>query len=177
MQPCHGAPPHPSAAGSSHFWMQYSGTPGAAPCGHARPCHVQVPVQLMGSAYGWPFAGSSLHTAAPYGQFAQPWTPPMQCQGCSGRHHTAEPEKKRELNEAYCLVDKEGKLKPFSSVSQLSGRSYEGMISMICTRVVVLGHSVQSIFKRRRNESVWRKAGVQSQNSCDRLSLTMLGMQ
>ena len=42
---------------------------------------------------------------------------------------TAEPEQKRELNLAYCLKDKDGT--PFSSVSQISGRSYEGMLSSI----------------------------------------------
>lgn len=55
----------------------------------------------------------------------------MQFQGYSGCRPTAGPEQKRELNEAYCLVDKEGKPKPFSSVSQLSGRSYEDMLSKI----------------------------------------------
>ena len=75
--------------------------------------------------------GSSWDTAAPCEQFAQPWTTPMQFQGYSVCHPTAEPEQKRELNEAYCLVDKEGKPKSFSSVSQLSGRSYEDMLSKI----------------------------------------------
>ena len=74
---------------------------------------------------------NSLGPLQPTAPHLQHWTTPMQFQGCSGRHHTAEPEKKRELNEAYCLVDKEGKLKPFSSVSQLSGGSYEGMLSKI----------------------------------------------
>ena len=123
MQPCHGAPPHQSAAGSSHFWV-YSGPP----CAAAQPCHVQVPAQFMGPAYGQPFTGSFWHTAAPYGQ---PWTTPPQFQGCSGRRPTAEPEQKRELNPAYCLRDKDGTLKPFSSVSQISGKSYEGMLSLI----------------------------------------------
>ena len=123
MQPCHGAPPHQSAAGSSPFWV-YSGPP----CAAAQPCHVQVPAQFMGTAYGQPFTGSFWHTAAPYGQ---PWTTPPQFQGCSGCRPTAEPEQKRKLNPAYCLRDKDGTLKPFSSVSQISGRSYEGMLSSI----------------------------------------------
>ena len=130
MQPCHGAPPHQSAAGSSHFWVPYSGPP----CAAAQPCHLQVPAQFMGTAYRQPFTGSSWHTAAPYGQ---PWTTPMQFQGCSGCRPTAEPEQKRELDTTYCLRDKDGTLKPFSSVSQISGRSYdsydsyEGMLSLI----------------------------------------------
>ena len=124
MQPCHGAPPHQSAAGSSHFWVPYSGPP----CAAAQPCHLQVPPQFMGTAYRQPFTGSSWHTAALYGQ---PWTTPMQFQGCSGCRPTAEPEQKRELNLAYCLKDKDGTPKPFSSVSQISGRSYEGMLSSI----------------------------------------------
>ena len=124
MQPCHGAPPHQSAAGSSHFWVPYSGPP----CAAAQPCHLQVPAQFMGTAYRQPFTGSSWHTAAPYGQS---WATPMQFQGCSGCRPTAEPEQKRKLNPAYCLRDKDGTLKPFSSVSQNSGRSYEGMLSLI----------------------------------------------
>ena len=124
MQPCHGAPPHQSAAGSSHFWAPYSGPP----CAAAQPCHLQVPPQFMGTAYRQPFTGSSWHTSALYGQ---PWTTPMQFQGCSGCRPTAEPERKRELNLAYCLKDKDGTPKPFSSVSQISGRSYEGMLSSI----------------------------------------------
>ena len=124
MQPCHGAPPHQSAAGSSHSWVPYSGPP----CAAAQPCHLQVPPQFMGTAYRQPFTGSSWHTAALYGQ---PWTTPMQFQGCSGCRPTAEPEQKRELNLAYCLKDKDGTPKPFSSVSQISGRSYEGMLSSI----------------------------------------------
>ena len=118
MHPCHGAPPHQSA-GSSNFWPQYSGTPYAASLqfhGHAQPCQ-QVPVQFMGTAYGPPHV--------------QPWTNPMLFQGCSGRRPTAEPEQKRELNPAYCLRDKDGTLKPFSSVSQISSKSYEGMLSLI----------------------------------------------
>ena len=122
MQPCHGAPPHQSA-GSSPFWV-YSGPP----CAAAQPCHVQVPAQFMGTAYGQPFTGSFWHTAAPYGQ---PWTTPPQFQGCSGRRPTAEPEQKRELNPAYCLIDEDGTLKPFSSASQISGRSHENMVSKI----------------------------------------------
>ena len=103
MQPCHGAPPHQSA-GSSHLWVPYSGPP----CAAAQPCHVQVPsvpVQFMGTAHGQPFAGAALwHTPALYGQ---PWTTP-QFQGCSGCRPTAEPEQKRELNPAYCLIDEDG---------------------------------------------------------------------
>ena len=124
MQPCHGAPPHQSAAGSSHFRVPYSGPP----CAAAQPCHLQVPPQFMGTAYRQPFTGSSWHTAALYGQ---PWTTPMQFQGCSGCRPTAEPEQKRELNPAYCLIDEDGTLKPFSSASQMSGRSHENMISKI----------------------------------------------
>jgi len=82
----------------------------------------------MGTAYGQPFTGSFWHTAAPYGQ---PWTTPPQFQGCSGRRPTAEPEQERELNPAYCLIDEDGTLKPFSSASQMSGRSHENMISKI----------------------------------------------
>ena len=118
MQPCHGAPPHQSA-GSSNFWPQYSGTPYAASLqfhGHAQPCQ-QVPVQFMGTAYGPPHV--------------QPWTNPMLFQGCSGRHPAAKPEQKRELNTAYCLIDEDGNDKPFSSISQISGRSHENMVSKI----------------------------------------------
>ena len=126
MQPCHGAPPHQSA-GSSHLWVPYSGPP----CAAAQPCHVQVPsvpVQFMGTAHGQPFTGAALwHTPAPYGQ---PWTTP-QFQGCSGCRPTAEPEQKRELNPAYCLIDEDGNDKPFSNISQISGRSYENMVSLI----------------------------------------------
>ena len=124
IMPCHGyhgALPHQSAA-SSHSWTQYSG-----PCGHAQPCQLQVPAQFVG-AHAVQYSLGPLQPPAPH---LQHWTTPMQFQGCSGRHHTAEPEQKRELNEAYCLVAKEGKLKPFSSVSQLSGGSYEGMLSKI----------------------------------------------
>ena len=125
MQPCHGAPPHQSA-GSSNFWPQYSGTPYAASLqfhGHAQPCQ-QVPVQFMGTAYG-----AYGQTAAPY---VQPWTNPL-FQGCSGRH-PAEPEQKREkreVNPAYCLTDEDGNDKPFSSITQISGKSYENMVSKI----------------------------------------------
>ena len=122
MQPCHGALPHQSAACSSHSWTQYSGIP----CGHAQPCQLQVPANFVVA-----HAQYSLGPLQPTAPHLQHWTTPMQFQGCSGPHHTAEPEQKRELNEAYCLVDKEGKLKPFSSVSQLSGGSYEGMLSNI----------------------------------------------
>ena len=122
MQPCHGALPHQSAACSSHSWTQYSGIP----CGHAQPCQLQVPAHFVVA-----HVQNSLGPLQPTAPHLQHWTTPMQFQGCSGRHHTAEPEKKRELNEAYCLVDKEGKLKPFSSVSQPSGGSYEGMLSKI----------------------------------------------
>ena len=118
MQPCHGAPPHQSA-GSSNFWTQYSGTPYAASLQfhrHAQPCQ-QVPAQFMGTAYGPPYA--------------QPWIAPMPFQGCSGRHPAAKPEQKRELNTAYCLLDEDGNDKPFSSISQISGRSYENMVSKI----------------------------------------------
>ena len=110
---------HRLTSRSSNFWPQYSGTPYAASLqfhGHAQPCQ-QVPVQFMGTAYGPPHV--------------QPWTNPMLFQGCSGRRPTAEPEQKRELNPAYCLRDKDGTLKPFSSVSQISGKSYEGMLSLI----------------------------------------------
>ena len=121
MQPCHGAPPHQSA-GSSNFWPQYSGTPYAASLqfhGHAQPCQ-QVPVQFMGTAYGPPHV--------------QPWTNPMLFQGCSGRHPAAKPEQKRELNTAYCLIDEDGNDTPFSSISQISGRSHENMVSKIFDR-------------------------------------------
>ena len=104
--------------------MPYSGPP----CGAAQPCHWQVPAQFMGTAYTPPFTDSSWHTAAPY---AQPWIAPMQFLGCSGRYPAAEREQKREVNTAYCLLDTDGTLKPFSSVSQISGRSYEGMLSKI----------------------------------------------
>ena len=118
MQPCRGAPPHQSA-GSSNFWTQYSGTPYAASLQfhrHAQPCQ-QVPAQFMGTAYGPPYV--------------QPWTAPMPFQGCSGRHPAAKPEQKRELNAAYCLLDEDVNDKPFSSISQISGRSYENMVSKI----------------------------------------------
>lgn len=48
-----------------------------------------------------------------------------------GRHPTAEPRQQRKLDKAYCLVDEEGNCKPFSSVSELSGRNYEGVVSKI----------------------------------------------
>ena len=122
MQPCHGALPHQWAA-SSHSCTQYSGIP----CGHAQPCQLQVPVQFVG-AHAVQYSLGPLQTTPPHLQHR---TTPMQFQGCSGRHHTAEPARKREINTAYCLVDKEGQLKPFSSVTQLSGGSYEGMLSMV----------------------------------------------
>ena len=123
MHPCHGAPPHQSA-GSSQFWVPYSG-----PCAAAQPCHLQVPAQYMDTAFRPPFTDSSWprHTPAPY---FQPWTTP-QFQGYSGCRPTAKPTQKRELNPAYCLLDRDGTPKPFSSVSQISGRSYEGMLSSI----------------------------------------------
>ena len=63
------------------------------------------------------------HPAAPSAQFAQ-------------SSHVAAPSEqlrqKRALDETYCLIDNDGNLRPFSSVSEISGENYEQMIFNIC---------------------------------------------
>ena len=62
------------------------------------------------------------HPAAPSAQFAQ-------------SSHVASPSEQlpqeRVLDKTYCLIDKDGSLKPFSSVSEISGQNYEQMMSTI----------------------------------------------
>ena len=63
------------------------------------------------------------HPAAPSAQFAQ-------------SSHVAAPSEqllqKRALDETYCLIDNDGNPRPFSSVSEISGKNYEQMIFKIC---------------------------------------------
>eukprot|EP00439_Symbiodinium_sp_Y106_P064638 s5639_g10.t1 len=103
---------HPSQPG-----MQYSGPPYWAP----ERQYVQSwhPEQL-----GAPWEQmQDWHPAAPSAQFAQ-------------SSHVASPSeqlrRERVLDETYCLIDNDGSLRPFSSVSEISGQNYEQMISTIC---------------------------------------------
>ena len=103
---------HPSQPG-----MQYSGPPYWAPeRQYVQPWH---PEQL-----GAPWEQmQDWHPAAPSAQFAQ-------------SSHVASPSeqlrRERVLDETYCLIDNDGSLRPFSSVSEISGQNYEQMISTIC---------------------------------------------
>ncbi|CAJ1408747.1 unnamed protein product [Effrenium voratum] len=69
---------------------------------------------------------------APPATFGQPSAfPPQQTLAFSGCRAAGKPARERQLDETYCLVGKDGRPKPFSSVSQISGGDYEGMISRI----------------------------------------------
>ncbi|CAE7336804.1 unnamed protein product, partial [Symbiodinium sp. CCMP2456] len=103
--------------------MQHSGMPyGALPTQYVQP---------------WPLAALPAHTSHPA---ASPWeiaqTSHRAAQPCHiGSQPTAQPEQKREPNPTYCMVDeKTGRFKSLSSISQVSGEKYEGMVSQIfCT--------------------------------------------
>ncbi|CAJ1388439.1 unnamed protein product [Effrenium voratum] len=69
---------------------------------------------------------------APPATFGQPSAfPPQQTLAFSGCRAAGKPARERQLDETYCLVGEDGRPKPFSSVSQISGGDYEGMISRI----------------------------------------------
>ncbi|CAJ1334471.1 unnamed protein product [Effrenium voratum] len=69
---------------------------------------------------------------APPATFGQPSAfPPQQTLAFSGCRAAGKPARERQLDETYCLVGKDRRPKPFSSVSQISGGDYEGMISCI----------------------------------------------
>ncbi|CAJ1415664.1 unnamed protein product [Effrenium voratum] len=114
--------PRRLAAHPSQPEMLYYGPSGQC----AQPLHFGPPAQF---AQPW-------HSAAPSGQFAQPVQFAQQPVQSAQRytlhsHPTAEPGQTRALDPTYCLLDERGNPKPFSSVSQVSGRNYEGMISSI----------------------------------------------
>ena len=103
---------HPSQPG-----MQYSGPPYWAPAmQYVQPWHPAQFGAPWEQMQGW-------HPAAPSAQFAQ-------------SSHVASPSeqlrRERVLDKTYCLIDKDGSLRPFSSVSAISGQNYEQMISTIC---------------------------------------------
>jgi len=103
---------HPSQPG-----MQYSGPPYWAPAmQYVQPWHPAQFGAPWEQMQGW-------HPAAPSAQFAQ-------------SSHVASPSeqlrRERVLDKTYCLIDKDGSLRPFSSVSEISGQNYEQMISTIC---------------------------------------------
>ena len=139
---------HPSQTG-----MQYPGPYGTPATQYAQHWHVAAPPGILATPpahFAQPshlaarseqfvqvwhpaqFAQPS-HRAAPSEQFAQLRRLPetVQTGGFFGSHPTAQPGQKRELVEEYCLIDEDGNRKPFSSVSQISGKNYEGMISNI----------------------------------------------
>ncbi|CAE7251997.1 unnamed protein product [Symbiodinium sp. CCMP2456] len=105
---------HPSQPG-----MQYSGPSYWTPGQYAQPWHFAPPAQFgtpWGQMQDW-------HPAAPSAQFEQ-------------SSHVAAPSdqlrQERVLDESFCLIDNDGKLRPLSSVSEISGKNYEQMIFNIC---------------------------------------------
>ena len=111
MEHRHGAPPwsvqpcHGALPHQSAACSSHSWTQySSIPWRHAQPCQLQ----FMGPhAVPYSFGFGPLQTTAPHLQ------------------------QKRELDKNYCLVDEKGCMKPFSSVSGISGRYYEDMISKI----------------------------------------------
>ncbi|CAJ1413228.1 unnamed protein product, partial [Effrenium voratum] len=85
-----------------------------------------VPQNAPLAWFGQP--GSFVAPAAPLPRPAVQFLPQTQAV-FYGSHAIPEPARQRQLDKTYCLVDEDGRPKPFSSVSQISGRSYESMIS------------------------------------------------
>ena len=77
----------------------------------------------------------SAQFGAPWGQM-QGWHPAAPSAQSAPFSHVAAPSEqrrqKRMPDETYCLIDSAGSFKPFSSVSEISGKNYEQMICNIC---------------------------------------------
>ena len=112
--------PRRLAAHASQPGMQHSGPYWTAAMQHAQPWQLAPHFAQFGGPceqmQDW-------HPAAPSAQFAQ------------SSHVTspsAQLRRERVLDETYCLIDNDGSLRPFSSVSEISGENYEQMIFNIC---------------------------------------------
>ena len=108
------------AAHASQHGMQHSGPYWTAAMQYAQPWHLAAHSAQFGGPWG---QMRNWHPAAPSAQFAQ-------------SSHVAAPSEqllqKRALDETYCLIDNDGNPRPFSSVSEISGKNYEQMIFNIC---------------------------------------------
>ena len=81
-------------------------------------------MRLLRGLGAWVFCCACCATPRPAVQFL-----PQTQAVFYGSHAIPEPARQRQLDKTYCLVDEDGRPKPFSSVSQISGRNYESMIS------------------------------------------------
>ena len=109
-----------------------------APWGQMQGWHPAAPSAQFGAPWGqmqgWHPAAPSAQFGAPWGQM-QGWHPAAPSAQFAQSSHVASPSEQlpqeRVLDKTYCLIDKDGSLKPFSSVSEISGQNYEQMMSTI----------------------------------------------
>eukprot|EP00439_Symbiodinium_sp_Y106_P018947 s9641_g2.t1 len=133
----------------------------------AQPCPSAFPLQTE-MQHGMPgMPGMPYFPTQPWPSQIDSQSPPVQVVDLAGR------PQRRECHPRFCLVDRVGKHKAFSSVSQISGANYEHMIHEVLQQVFRSGFSRILLAGRTQDSPERDRLSRCQQKVADLLQLTV----